>query len=60
VRARTELQAELDRLLREEQYLGRQIRRARDQLRYYEQMLGDLKQSLGRRAPLHEFVRRLS
>jgi chromosome condensin MukBEF ATPase and DNA-binding subunit MukB len=60
LRTRTELEGELDRLTREEEYLGQQIRRAQDQLRYYEQMLGDLKQSFGRRAPLHEFARRLS
>ena len=60
LRARTELEGELERLAQEEEYLGRQIRRAQGQVRYYEQMLGDLKQSFGRRAPLHEFARRLS
>lgn len=57
---RTELEDELARLDREEEHLGRQIRRAQEQVRYYEQMLGDMKQSLGRRPPLHEFARRLS
>jgi septal ring factor EnvC (AmiA/AmiB activator) len=60
VHARTELEEELQRLTREEEHLDRQIRRAQEQLRYYEQMLGDMKQSLGRRPPLHEFARRLS
>jgi chromosome segregation ATPase len=58
-RAREEVEVELQRLLREEEYLTRQIRRAQEQLKYYEQLLSDLKQSAGRPAPLREFVRRL-
>jgi hypothetical protein len=59
-RAREEVEGELDRLAREEAYLARQIRRAQEQLRYYEQMLVELKRSVARRAPLQELVRRLS
>jgi predicted nucleic acid-binding Zn-ribbon protein len=60
VQVRTELEEELHRLSGEEEHLDRQIRRAQEQLRYYEQMLGDMKQSLGRRRPLHEFARRFT
>jgi multidrug resistance efflux pump len=54
-----QLETELARLLREEDYLALQTRRAREQVRYYEQLLADLKREWGRRAPLSDLVRRL-
>lgn len=57
-RARAELEIERDRLVREEEYLARQVRRAEEQLRYYDRLLADLKRSAGGRGPLHEFVAR--
>lgn len=59
MRTRAELEGELQRLEREELYLARQIRRAKEQLRYYEQLLVELKRSVGHRAPLQELVRRV-
>lgn len=58
-RTRATLEAEVQRLAREEEYLARQIRRAQEQLRYYNQLLAELKQSAGRGGPLLDFVRRL-
>jgi predicted nucleic acid-binding Zn-ribbon protein len=51
------LERELAEMLREEEYLARQVGRAREQVQYYERMLGELKATWGRRAPLVEFVR---
>jgi hypothetical protein len=59
VRARDEAQAEVDRLEREERYLSTQIRRAEEQVRYYEGLLADLKRDTGGPAPLKELVRKL-
>ncbi|HEV2317136.1 MAG TPA: hypothetical protein VGV89_06135 [Thermoplasmata archaeon] len=56
--SRSSLEEELHRLLREEEYLARQIRRAKEQLRYYDQLLVELKQSAGRAPPLRELARR--
>jgi hypothetical protein len=58
-RTRSELEEELKEVLREEQYISRQVARAREQVRYYEQLLGDLKTAWGRRPPLAEYVRRM-
>ncbi|MGI0053847.1 MAG: hypothetical protein ACREC5_01135 [Thermoplasmata archaeon] len=60
LRERAELEGEVLRLTREEEYLTRQIRRAEEQLRYYDRLLADLKHSAGRTPPLHDFVRRMS
>lgn len=59
VRARDEAAAEMARLAREEEYLSEQVRRAEEQLRYYEALLADLKRDTGGRAPLKEIVRKL-
>jgi cell division protein FtsB len=56
---RAALEAEMGRLQQEEEYLSRQIRRAQEQIRYYDQLLADFKQSAGRAAPLHDFARRI-
>jgi hypothetical protein len=53
------LEQEVERLYREEEYLTRQVQKAQEQLRYYEQLLAEFRQSTGRRAPLHDFVSRL-
>jgi hypothetical protein len=53
------LEKEMAHLQREEEYLSRQIRRAEEQIRYYDQLLADFKQSSGRSAPLHDFARRI-
>jgi hypothetical protein len=58
-RTRALLEQEVAHLQREEEYLSRQIRRAEEQVRYYNQLLADFKQSSGRAAPLHDFARRL-
>ena len=55
----TGLESELARLLREEQYLTLQSRRAREQVRYYEQLLVDLRREWGKPPALSELVRRL-
>jgi predicted nucleic acid-binding Zn-ribbon protein len=56
---RAELEHELEELLREEKYLARQVARAREQIQYYEQLLGELKSAWGRRTPLAEYARRM-
>jgi hypothetical protein len=58
-RTRALLEQEVAHLQREEEYLNRQIRRAEEQVRYYNQLLADFKQSSGRAAPLHDFARHL-
>lgn len=54
---REALERELSEVRREEEYLARQVRRAREQVQYYERMLGELKTAWGRRAPLAEYIR---
>lgn len=54
-----EAQAESSRLEREADYLSGQLREARDQLRYYEQLLSALKRDWGRTPALKDLVRRL-
>jgi hypothetical protein len=56
---RAALEAEMGRLQQKEEYLSRQIRRAEEQIRYYDQLLADFKQSAGRTPPLHDFARRI-
>jgi hypothetical protein len=58
-RQHLEAQAEFDRLRREETYLVRQVREARSQLRYYEDLLTALRRDWGRTPALRELVRRL-
>ncbi len=60
LRARDEAEAELRRLAREEEFLRGQIREAREQVRYYEDLLVTLRRDWGRPPPLAELVRRLS
>jgi multidrug resistance efflux pump len=57
--AQEEAEAELRRLGREEEYLLRQIREARDQVRYYEGLLVVLRRDWGRTPPLADLVRKL-
>jgi len=57
--AQVEAEAELQRLVREEEYLLRQIREARDQVRYYEGLLVVLRRDWGRTPPLAALVRKL-
>jgi len=47
------------RLEREEEYLRRQVREAREQVRYYEGLLTVLRRDWGRPAPLADLVRKL-
>lgn len=58
-RTRAALEGEVEQLVREEDYLTRQIQRAEEQLRYYDRLLADLKQAAGQTPPLHDFVRRM-
>ncbi len=58
-RAHAEAELERERLRREEQYLTDQIQKARQQVRYYEQLLVDLKRDWGRDPSLRTLVRRL-
>ena len=57
--AQQEAEAEVARLEREEEYLRRQVREAREQVRYYEGLLTVLRRDWGRPAPLVELVRKL-
>jgi chromosome segregation ATPase len=57
--AKAEVEAELSRLDREEKYLASQVRRAHEQLRYYESMLRDLRADWGKSPPLADLVRKL-
>ena len=54
-----DLIGEVSRLRREEEYLRLKVRQAREQVRYYEDLLTLLRRDLGKRAPLSEVVRRL-
>jgi hypothetical protein len=51
---------EIARLRREEEYLGLQVRQAREQVRYYEGLLELLRRDWGKVPALEELVRRLS
>ena len=52
------MEAEIRRLSREEEYLGEQVRKAREQLGYYERLLRDLKKEVGREQGVTEILRR--
>jgi hypothetical protein len=54
-----ELLGEVSRLRREEEYLRLKVRQAREQVRYYEDLLTLLRRDLGKPASLSEVVRRL-
>lgn len=55
-----QLEAEVARLLRDEQYLALQVRQAREQVRYYEGLLTLLRRDWGKIPPLEDLVRKLS
>jgi multidrug resistance efflux pump len=57
--AQQEAEAEMARLEREEEYLRRQVREAREQVQYYEGLLAVLRRDWGRPAPLADLVRKL-
>ena len=54
-----DLQGEVARLRREEEYLRLKVRQAREQVRYYEGLLTLLRRDFGRPPSLAEVVRRL-
>ncbi len=57
--ARDAASAELERLEREEQFLLLQVRRAEDQVRYYDRLLAKHRKDAGTTRRLPEMVRRL-
>jgi hypothetical protein len=57
--AQQEAEAEMARLGREEEYLRRQVREAREQVQYYEGLLAVLRRDWGRPAALADLVRKL-
>ncbi len=57
--ARQEAEAEVARLQREEEFLGRQIREAHSQLRHYEGLLAQLRREWGGTLSLRKSLRRL-
>lgn len=57
--ARSAALAEVDRLEREEAYLLQQVRRAQDQVRYYERLLAKHRRDWGPPARLSQLFRRL-
>ncbi|HTW56438.1 MAG TPA: hypothetical protein VMG36_08385 [Thermoplasmata archaeon] len=59
VAARRELQEELSRLGREEEYLRLKVRQAQEQVHYYEGLLALLRRDWGKESGLSELVRRL-
>jgi hypothetical protein len=54
-----DLQGEVAKLRREEEYVRLKMRQAREQVRYYEGLLNLLRRDLGRAPALAEVVRRL-
>jgi hypothetical protein len=54
-----DLQGEVVRLRREEEYLRLKVRQAREQVRYYEGLLTLLRRDFGRTPSLAEVVRKL-
>ena len=59
LQARDAARAESARLEREEQYLVGQLRRAEEQLRYYNGLLSSLRKDWGKRGTLTDLVQRL-
>jgi hypothetical protein len=58
-RLQREAEAEAARLGFEERSLAEQVRRAREQVRYYEGLLVEIRRSLGRTPALSRILRRL-
>ena len=58
--AERQLESEVARLRREEEYLTIQVRQAREQVRYYEGLLSLLRRDWGKIPPLEDLVRKLS
>ncbi len=58
--AQRDLERDLARLDREEEYLQLKVRQARDQVRYYEGLLTLLRRDFGKAPGLSDLVRRLS
>ena len=56
--ARHEAEAEVQRLEREEEFLQAQVRQAREQVRYYEELLAVLKRDWGKNALFANLVRK--
>jgi hypothetical protein len=59
VQMQREVLAELARLRREEEYLVLKVRQAREQVRYYEGLLGLLRRDWGKATGLSDLVRKL-
>jgi len=59
VATQQDLEAELLRLQREEQYLRLKVRQAREQVRYYDGLLTLLRRDWGKPSNLSDLVRRL-
>jgi hypothetical protein len=57
--ARQQTEAEVQQLTREEEYLLRQLREAREQVRYYEGLLAVLRKDWGKPPPFADLVRKL-
>jgi hypothetical protein len=58
--AERQLEAEVARLRRDEEYLALQVRQAREQVRYYEGLLTLLRRDWGKAPPIEDLVRKLS
>lgn len=58
-RAHAETELEIERLRREEEYLSEQISKATEQVRYYQNLLVELKGDWGRDPALRALLRRL-
>jgi hypothetical protein len=54
-----DLAGEVSRLRREEEYLQLKVRQAREQVRYYDELLSLLRRDYGKAPSLAEVVRRL-
>ncbi|HLH28859.1 MAG TPA: hypothetical protein VKW77_08070 [Acidimicrobiales bacterium] len=52
-------EAESQRLAREEEFLAGQVRQAKEQVQYYEELLATLRKEMGQQGPLATLVRRL-
>jgi hypothetical protein len=59
VATQREISQEVARLRREEEYLGLKVRQAREQVRYYEELLQLLRRDWGQQPGLSDLVRKL-
>jgi hypothetical protein len=57
--AQREISSEIARLRREEDYLALKVRQAREQVRYYEELLQLLRRDWGQQPGLSDLVRKL-